>query len=150
MTSRKRELKTGRNPDGPDLASAVEHVMFATYLEVGLDPSMTLREVDEILDRLGAASPFSSIDLWGRIEARHSRLLQVDEMFSAIFCRQYSSEASWIVRMLFKTYSPVLISEIATVSKEKIGFTTAKSLESGTRIVAPTATFTLEEEKQII
>src|SRR2546430_11735408 len=62
-----------------------------------------------MLDRLAAASPFSSVDLQDRIKARHSRPLQVDEVFSTIFRRLYSSEAKWMVRMLLKTYSPVLL-----------------------------------------
>jgi hypothetical protein len=51
-----------------------------------------------------------------------------------------------MVRMLLKTYSPVLIPEIATASNEKISVATAGHLEGGTRIVAPTATFALEED----
>ena len=53
-----------------------------------------------------------------------------------------------MVQMLLKTYRPILIAEIVTVSEEKISFATAERLEGGTCIVAPTATLTLEEEKQ--
>jgi hypothetical protein len=52
-----------RNSDGADLASTMERVQSATYSEAGLGPSMTLQEIDEMLDRLGAASPFSSVNL---------------------------------------------------------------------------------------
>ena len=70
-----------------------------------------------MLDRLAAASPFSSADLQDRIKARHSRPLQVDKVFSTIFRRLYSSEAKWMVRMLLKTYSPVLIPEKPTMHR---------------------------------
>lgn len=39
---------------------------------------------------------------------------------------------------------------IATVSNVEISVATAEHLEGGTRIVAPTTTFTLEEENRII
>jgi hypothetical protein len=39
---------------------------------------------------------------------------------------------------------------VATVDREKVTITTAEHLEGGTRIIAPTTTFTLAEEKRII
>jgi hypothetical protein len=39
---------------------------------------------------------------------------------------------------------------IATVNGEKVNVATAEHLEGGTRIIAPTTTYTLEEEKRII
>jgi hypothetical protein len=50
-------------------------------------------------------------------QARHSRPLQVDEVFSTIFRRLYSSEAKWMVRMLLEKYSPVLIPEKPTIHR---------------------------------
>ena len=39
---------------------------------------------------------------------------------------------------------------VATVNGEKVHVATAEHLEGGTRITAPTTTYTLEEEKRII
>jgi hypothetical protein len=46
--------------------------------------------------------------------------------------------------------SPQIHEGIATVSNEEVSVATAEHLEGGTRILVPTATFTLEEEKRII
>jgi hypothetical protein len=46
--------------------------------------------------------------------------------------------------------SPQIHEGIATVNNEQISVATAEHLEGGTRVVAPTTTFTLEEEKRII
>lgn len=41
----------------------------------------------------------------------------MDEVFSTIFRRLYSSEAKWMVRMLLKTYGPVLIPKVPTMQR---------------------------------
>lgn len=46
--------------------------------------------------------------------------------------------------------SPQIHEGAATVSNEEISFAMAEHLEGSTRIVAPTTTFALEEEKRII
>jgi hypothetical protein len=58
-----KNLQNWRAIDGSDFASCVERGMAATDSESKPGPNMTLEELDEVLDRIAATSPFSSVDL---------------------------------------------------------------------------------------
>ena len=109
--TRLKQLQNWRTRDGADFASCVERVMSATDSEPRPGSSVTLEELDEILDRIAATSSFSSVDLRERIEAKYAEPIRTQDALSTIFRRLYSSEAKWMVRMILKTYSPVQIPE---------------------------------------
>ncbi|KAJ6436018.1 DNA ligase (ATP) [Purpureocillium lavendulum] len=60
-----------------------------------LSPTVTLRELDRILDRLAALSPFSSDDLRNDSEEQ-CNLTSSAELLSGIFRRLRSNEAKWL------------------------------------------------------
>ena len=62
-TTRLKELLWWKQISGVDFASAVEHVISATDSEIRPSASVTLEEIDEVLDRAAAASPFSTVNL---------------------------------------------------------------------------------------
>jgi DNA ligase-4 len=53
------DLRSWRTSDGMDFASCVERVMAATDPEARPTLTVTLGELDEILDRIAATSPSS-------------------------------------------------------------------------------------------
>jgi DNA ligase 4 len=101
-----KDLQSWRTSDGTDFVSCIERVMSATDSEPRPCPSIAVEELDEILDRIAAASAFSSPDLRKRIE-----LLRTNDTLLRVFRIVNSSEAKWVVRMLLKLYSPVCIPE---------------------------------------
>jgi hypothetical protein len=76
-----------------DFASCVERVMSATDSEPRPCPSITVEELDEILDRIAATSAFSSPDLRNRTEEKHVEPLQTNDMLLRVFRIVNSSEA---------------------------------------------------------
>jgi DNA ligase-4 len=109
--SRLKDLQRWRAMDGSDSASCVERVMAATDSELRPGPSMTLEELDEILDRIAATSSFSSVDLRERVKAKYMEPIRSNDALSRIFRILNSCEAKWMVRMALKTYSPVQVPE---------------------------------------
>ena len=106
---RLKDLQSWRTSDGTDFASCVEHVMSATDSKPMPFPSITVEELDEILDRIAATLAFSSPDLRNRTEEKHVEPLRTNDTLLRVFRIVNSSEAKWVVRMLLKTYSPVHI-----------------------------------------
>jgi DNA ligase-4 len=78
-------------------------------------PNVTLEDINEILDRVAATSSFSSIDLRRRVRKKYTEPISINDALSSIFRRSKSSEAKWMVCMLFKNYRPVRISETVTM-----------------------------------
>ena len=58
----------------------VEYIMSVTDSEPILCPSITVEELDEILDRIAATSAFSSPDLRNRTKEKHVELLLINDM----------------------------------------------------------------------
>jgi DNA ligase-4 len=85
--------------------------MAATDPEVRPNLTVTLGDLDEILDRIAATSPFSSINLRRRVREKYTGPIQINGALSSIFRRLKSSEAKWMVRVLIKDYSPVQVPE---------------------------------------
>jgi hypothetical protein len=57
--------------------------MSATDLESRPSASGTVKEVNEVLDRIAAASPFSAIDLRNKINTKYTSHQQVDNVLSS-------------------------------------------------------------------
>ncbi len=67
--------------------------MVVTNPEPKPSPNIILEELDEILDRITATSPFLSIDLRRRIKEKYTELIRINKALSSIFRRLNSSEA---------------------------------------------------------
>jgi len=91
--------------------------MAATDSEYKYSPSVTLEELDEILNQITATLSFSSVDLRERIKEKYSRSIGADNSLSRIFRVLNSSEAKWLVRILLKNYSPVRVPETLAMQK---------------------------------
>lgn len=116
-SSRMKELQRWQTTNGPSLASCVERVMAITDCEPRIGPTVTLRELDCILDRLAALSPFSSDDLRNDSEEEQCNLTSSAELLSGVFRRLRSNEAKWLVRMLSKNYSPARIPDMLAMRR---------------------------------
>src|ERR1051326_3344307 len=62
-------LRNWRTKNGSDFASCVERVISQTDAEPKPGPEVSLEDIDETLDQIAAASPFSSFDLRERVKA---------------------------------------------------------------------------------
>jgi DNA ligase 4 len=89
----------------------VEHVTPATDSETRPGTSVTLEEIDGVLDRVAAASPFSAVDLRNKINTKYPSRRRADDVLSFLLRKLHSSEAKWLVRMVLKTYSPARVPE---------------------------------------
>jgi DNA ligase-4 len=110
-TTRLKELRWWKQTNGVDFASAVEHVISATDSETRPGASVTLEEIDEVLDRVTAASPFSAVDLRNKINTKYPSRRRADDVLSFLLRKLHSSEAKWLIRMVLKTYSPARVPE---------------------------------------
>jgi DNA ligase 4 len=105
--SRLKDLQNWRTRDGSDLASCVERVITATDFGSRPGTSVTLEELDKILDRIAATLSFSSVDLRERVKVKYIERIQTNNALSGIFRILNSSEAKWMVCIILKRYSPV-------------------------------------------
>lgn len=112
MTSRLNSLALSYH-----LSTCVEHIMLKTDAEPKLDPSVTLEELDEILDRIAATSSFSSVGLRRKIKMKYAQPVLPQNVLSTIFRRLHSLEAKWMIRMLLMIYSPVHVPEILAMKQ---------------------------------
>jgi DNA ligase 4 len=127
-STRLKDLQSWRASDDVDCASCVEHVMSITNSEPRPGPTVTLVEIDEILDRVAASSAFSSIDLREKIKEKYAEPTQTNDALSRIFRRLNSSVAKWMVRMALKNYSPVHVTETLALEQVSASPATASRL----------------------
>jgi len=87
------ELRSWRTGDDIDFASCVKRVITAT--DPGPRPGLTvtLKELDELLDRIAATSPFLSIDLRRRVREKYPEPIRIDEELAVMFAGLSSLEA---------------------------------------------------------
>jgi DNA ligase-4 len=78
---------------------------------------VTLEEIDEVLDRVAAALLFSAVDLRNKINTKYPSYRSVDNVLSVLLRKLYSSEAKWLIRMVFKTYSPARVPEVPAMRR---------------------------------
>ena len=70
-----KDLQSWRASNSTDFVLCIEQVMSATDSEPMPFPSITIEELDEILDQIAATSVFLSPDLKNRTEEKHVELL---------------------------------------------------------------------------
>ncbi|KAM4067443.1 ATP dependent DNA ligase [Hirsutella rhossiliensis] len=81
-------------------------------------PKVTLQELDDVLNRIAAFSPFSSPDLREETERKHCQPCSSSgDLLFSLFRRLNSSEAKWLVRMLSKNYLPARVPERLAMSR---------------------------------
>jgi hypothetical protein len=73
----------------------VEHVISATDSETRPDASVTLEEIDEVLDRVAAASSFFAIDLRNEMNTKYPSQRPADDVLSVLLRKLRSSETKW-------------------------------------------------------
>jgi DNA ligase 4 len=114
-TTRMTELRSWRTDNGVDFASCVKRVIAAT--DPGPRPGLTvtLKELDELLDRIAATSQSSSIDLRRRVREKYPEPIRMDEALAVIFARLSSSEMEWMVRILLRDYSHSRVPETLAI-----------------------------------
>lgn len=83
-SSRMQDLQSWRTNNSSDFASCVERVMATTYGELS-GPHLTVDKLDDILDRVAASSPFSSINLQARVEQKSARSAVTNDLLSGVF-----------------------------------------------------------------
>jgi DNA ligase 4 len=88
-----KALQSWRTSNSTDFVLYIEQVMSATDSEPIPCPSITVEELDKILDRIAATSVFLSPDLRNRTEEKYIELLQTNNIFLRIFRIVNSSEA---------------------------------------------------------
>jgi DNA ligase 4 len=85
--------------------------MSATDSTLQLDSSVTVDQIDEILDHIAVKSSFSSPKLRADVRVRQAAPTDTQSELSNIFRRLRGLEAKWLVRMLLKNYSPIHVPE---------------------------------------
>jgi DNA ligase-4 len=78
---------------------------------------MTLDELDDIINRVAALSPFSSMNLKEVVDRKFGRSARANDLLSGVFRHLHSSEAKWMVRMLSKNYGPAHVPEALAMSQ---------------------------------
>ncbi|KAF5132935.1 DNA ligase 4 [Metarhizium anisopliae] len=109
--SRLKELQRWRTSNGPDLATCAERLMAVTDCEHKGIPRVSLRELDDILDRVADLAPFSSADMRQRVDQNRGGSSGTCDVLLIAFRRLQSYEAKWLIRMLLKNHSPVCVPE---------------------------------------
>src|SRR5271154_5385264 len=107
QSTRLAQLHRWQDRDGVDLPESVAAVMAQAEFDRP-EPAneVTLAEIDDALDEIAARSPFSS----PAIRQRHSPR-DPHDVLTPIFRRLQSWEARWLVRMILRSFSPVVIPE---------------------------------------
>ncbi|KAJ2982027.1 hypothetical protein NQ176_g1655 [Zarea fungicola] len=115
--SRVQQLQSLKASGHLDFAASVERVMAITDCEPRIGSEPALEEIDDTLDQVAAISRFSSASLRDAVIAKHGRLHTANKLLSQLFSRLKSSEAKWMIRMMFKSYSPAHIPSTLAMSK---------------------------------
>ncbi|KAF2754686.1 hypothetical protein EJ05DRAFT_130111 [Pseudovirgaria hyperparasitica] len=106
-----RSLQSFREPGKGDLGNSVQRVLaqFDSSSRPGSGPLM-LREVDKALTEIASQQPHSS----PRIRAlalEESQRRDRQTILNPLFKKAYSKDAKWLVRLILKDFSPVLMDE---------------------------------------
>lgn len=74
-----KDLQNWRTKGNIDFASCVDRVMSATDIEPRPGPDVTLKEIDEVLDRIAATSSLSSVTLRERANEKYRGSIYANE-----------------------------------------------------------------------
>ena len=99
--------------DGDDIGQCAQRVLReAEFPQATLTNYVTLEEIDEALDRIGAGCRYSASELRQRVP--HSR---PDEALEPIYRRLQSREAKWLTRIILKNLSPIVLPEVIVMNQ---------------------------------
>ena len=115
-STRRKELESWLARDGADLPDCVEKLMAQAE---NADPTscheLTLEELNADLDLIAAGSRFSAPPLRRQRETVDVNARLVDDVVHRLFVRLQSWEAKWLIRMLLRTYEPIVIPELVAM-----------------------------------
>ena len=110
---RVRDLNCWRERDGADFACCVESVMAQTEFDEPMPgQEVTLEEIDMALNQIAAKMALSSSDVRDR-----GTPCNAYEALIPIFQRLQSWEGKWLVRMILKSYRPVVVPEYTVMQQ---------------------------------
>ena len=102
-----KELNSWQERGGSDFSQCVEAVMAqAEFHEPSPSQEVTLQELDQALNELAARSAFSSSAIRSYSDPREAYAI-----LGTLLHRLQSWEAKWLVRMVLKNFSPVVVPE---------------------------------------
>ena len=115
-STRRKQLESWLVRDGADLPHCVEKMMAqAENAEVMPGQELTLEDLNADLDLIAARSPFSASPLRRKRETVDVNARLVDAVLDRLFIRLQSWEAKWLIRMLLRTYEPIIIPELVAM-----------------------------------
>lgn len=115
-SSRMVALQSLQSSGQLDFAASVERVMAITDCEPRVGSELSLEEIDDTLDQVAVLSSFSSANLREAVREKYGHLSSANELLSRVFARLKSFEAKWMIRMMFKSYSPAHIPDMLAMS----------------------------------
>ena len=108
-SSRLPALQRWKTPGGGDLGLCVERVLKEAPFVDQPCGTVTLEQIDSLLNEIAARSRFSGPEIRSR-RSGHAPM-NMDDKLASIYFRLTPSESKWFTRMLLKDYSPVTIPE---------------------------------------
>lgn len=105
--SQRKELERYRQPGNGDLALCLENVL--TLGGTQATPIVMLEEVHDMFDRLAGGCSFSGPEICNQVPAGSSEAR--DQLLGNILKRLRPQEGKWLVRMILKNFSPLVIDE---------------------------------------
>ena len=104
-SSRIEQLECWRASGGCDLGQCVENVMRQTENHVAKGQEVTVEEIDEALDLIASRCRYSSPE----VRRNKHTAAEVHSCLTPILRRLNSRDAKWLMRMILKDYSPVML-----------------------------------------
>jgi DNA ligase 4 len=95
----------------------IKYIISAIDSKTRPNINVTLKKINEVLDRVTAALPFSAVDLRNKINIKYSSHRPADNVLSILLRKLYSSEAKWLIRIMLKTYSLARVSEASAIRR---------------------------------
>ena len=109
--TRMKELQCWKNPDGPDFASAVQRVLSAADSGPRSRDTVTVGEIEQVLNRIASRSLFSSSCLKAEVRQTNSKPVDRSNELAVVFRRLHSSSTKWMIRIMLKGLSSLELPE---------------------------------------
>ena len=154
-SSRFPALQRWKTPGGGDLGLCVERVLREAPFVDQPCGTVTLEQIDTLLNELATRSRFSGPEI--RRKRSSGGPTNINDMLASIYFSLTPSESKWFTRMLLKDYSPVTIPEgavlrgfhhlLPSVMKVHDSFQTAVALLRGPKMAHLSASPTSAEAR---
>lgn len=105
-STRVKNLNAYTTPGNGDLGACLERVLQAFDCEPKPGTSVTIEEADRTLQQLASRCDFSSPAVRAIVCEGNS-----EDLLRRLFLRMSSSEAKWMIRLILKNFSPVVLDE---------------------------------------